>query len=233
MSKFSEGRRLGILGVLTGALSGCLLNPDALPPNKTVPLDQLYHSSMRLQPSVVEPQVETVDIMHTVEFPFGSDTLSDSQVERLAAFLREARAGQQARIVIDGPRKAAGRFDILTEARIAAIADAIADQGFLADISRRPVDSLSRPADSIVVAVSRAMVIEPDCEVPKTIYVPRPTHIWSCSTAVALGRMVVDPMDLKRGRPLGPADGETLSRGIERYRTDKVKVLKSDPTQGE
>ena len=233
MPKMLTSCRLAVLGAVPALLSGCFLNPDAMPPTKTVTTHQLYHSLIRLQPSVVRPQVETVEILHTVRFAFGSDALTPSEAERLVQFLRETRAGDQARIAIDGPRKAAGRFDILTEARLAAITDAIAGQGLAAEVARRPVESLARPQDAIIVTVSRAMVVEPDCDVPKTIYGPRPTHIWGCSNSVALGRMVVDPQDLDRGRTLAPADGHTLAKGVERYRNDAIKPLKTESTEGD
>ena len=233
MPKMLMSRRLAALGAVSGLLSGCFLNPDSMPPNETVSAHQLYHSLIRLQPSTVRPQVETVEILHSVRFAFGSNAVTRPEIDRLAQFLQETRAGDQARIVIDGPRKAAGRFDVLTEARLAAVADAIAERGLAADIARRPVESLARPQDAIVVAVRRAMVIEPDCDVPKTIYGPRPTHIWGCSNAVALGRMVVDPQDLERGRTLAPGDGHTLAKGVERYRNDQIKPLKSESTEGD
>ena len=234
MPKMLTGTRVAVLGAVSGLLSGCmLLNPDARPPTETVPSHQLYHSAMRLQPPVVRPQVETVAVLHTVRFAYGSDTPSPAEAERLAAFLNETRAGERARIAIDGPRKAAGRFDVLTEARIAAVTDAIADRGLAAEVARRPIESLARPEDAIVVTVTRAMVIEPDCAVPKTIYGPRPTHIWSCSTVTALGRMVVDPLDLQRGRTLAPGDGHTLAKGVERYRNDQIKPLKIETTEGD
>jgi type IV pilus biogenesis protein CpaD/CtpE len=35
--------------------------------------------------------------------------------------------------------------------------------------------------------------------------------------------MLADPGDLLRGRSLGPADGEAMSRGIRDYRAGKAK----------
>ena len=233
MPKKLMSMRVVALGAVSGLLSGCFLNPDAMPPTETVDTHQFYHSLLRLQPSVVRPQVETVDVLHSVRFAFGSDTPSEFEIDRLAQFLRDTRAGNRARIAIDGPRKAAGRFDVLTEARIAAVSDAIADQGLVAEIPQRPIESMTRPKDAIVVTVTRAMVIEPDCDVPKTIYAPRPTHIWTCSSAVALGRMVVDPLDLQRGRTLTPGDGHTLAKGVQRYRNDQIRPLKAESTEGD
>lgn len=233
MSKMLHLRRLIVLGAAAAFLSGCFLNPDALPPNDTRSLDQLYHSAMRLQPSIVEPQIETVTMFHSAKFSFGEDTLSEAETERLVKFLQKSDANRKARIEIDGPRKAAGKHDILTAARIAAIADRLSTLGISAQISSRPIESLAKPEDAIVVSVTRAMIIEPDCDVPKTIYGPRPTHIWSCSNATALGRMVADPLDLERGRALAPGDGETLAAGIKRYREDEIKELDEEETSSQ
>lgn len=232
-SKHMSRARLAAAVLVSTALSGCFLNPDAMPPNKTRDIDQLYHSLMRLQPAIVEPQLETITMLHKVEFGFGEDGLSNSEADRLLQFIVKSGADHRSRIAIDGPRKAAGGFDILTKARIASIGANLLKAGVKTEVSPRPIDSLSKPTDAVVVTVTRAMVIEPDCDVPKTIYGPRPTHIWSCSNAVALGRMVEEPLDLERGRTLGPADGEALAAGIERYRTDKVKQFKSESTSGE
>ena len=225
---------LRLLGTVLAAstLSGCFLNPDAMPPNDVRSVDRLYHSLIRLQPAVVEPQVETITMIHKVNFTYGEDFLSRAEDEELVRFLQESAADRKSRIEIDGPRKAAGRHDILTAARMAAIAEKLSAMGISAEIAAHPVQSMTKSDDAIVVTITRAMVIEPDCEVPKTIYSPRPTHVWSCSTATALGRMVVDPLDLASGRPLGPGDGDQQVLGVQRYRQDKVKALKNETTAG-
>ena len=235
MMRVSNHRlRLRLLGtaLAASALSGCFLNADALPPNNVRSLDQLYHSLMRLQPAVIEPQVETITMIHKVNFTYGEGRLSQAEDDRLMRFIQESAADRKSRVEIDGPRKAAGRHDILTAARIAAIAEKLSAMGIDAGVAARPVESLAKPDDAIVVTITRAMVIEADCGVPKTIYGPRPTHIWSCTTSAALGRMVVDPMDLERGRPLGPGDGEQQTLGVQRYRTDQIKQPKADSTSG-
>lgn len=222
-------RALGA-AALAGALSGCFLNPDALPPNNVRKVDQLYHSFVRLQPTIIEPQVEPITMVHPVDFAFGSDELSADEKERLDAFLADAGVNSQARIEVDGPRRAAGAHDMMTTSRLEALIGYLSSKGLQAVIAPRPTETLTRPEDAVVVTVSRAMVIEPDCNVPKTIYGPRPTNIWSCTTSAALGRMVADPTDLERGRPTGPGDGEALTLGVQRYRADKVKSITAEST---
>jgi len=224
--------RVSVLGamLLAGSVSGCFLNPDAMPPTETVQTHQLYHSLLRLQPPVVRPEVETITIVHQVKFPFGEAELPDEEMASLAAFLEESGADDQARIEIDGPRRRGGYHDPLAAARIEAIAEGVSRLGLKAEVAARPTQSMAKTEDATVVAVTRAMVIEPDCNVPKTIYSPRPTHIWSCSNAAALGRMVADPLDLERGRALDPADGEYSVLGVQRYRTDKIKLPDAEAT---
>jgi len=208
-----------------------MLNPDARPPTETVPAHRLYHSFLRLQPPLLEPQVEQITTVHKVAFATGDAALAKTEAARLEAFLRENNASQQnARVEVDGPRGPGGYHDALTTARLAALRDALRRVGLSADIPDRPVQSLTAPTEATVVMVTRAMVIEPDCSGPKTIYTPRPTHIWSCANATALGRMVADPLDLERGQPIGPADGEMAVQGVQRYRTDKVKALVTEDT---
>ena len=225
--------RLAAAALALGTVSGCFLNPDAMPPNNIRQVDGLYHTLLRLQPAVVRPQVEVVTMLHAAKFGFGEDRLNGAEMARLVKFLQESGADHAARIDIDGPRKAAGQHDILTAARILGLSNRLTAMGLNATVPARPIDSLAKPEDAVVVTVTRAMVIEPDCEVPKSIYTPRPTHIWSCSNAVVFGRMVEDPLDLERGRTLAPGDGETLAAGVERYRTDKVKEFDVEETSGQ
>jgi type IV pilus biogenesis protein CpaD/CtpE len=222
-------RALGA-AALAGALSGCFLNPDAMPPNNVRKIDQLYHSFIRLQPTVIEPQVEPITMVHRVDFAYGSDELSAEEKERLDAFLADTGANSRARIEVDGPRRAGGAHDLMTDSRLNALIAYLSSKGLQAAAAPRPTETLTQPEDAVVVTVSRAMVIEPDCNVPKTIYAPRPTNIWSCTTSAALGRMVADPTDLQSGRPTGPGDGEALIQGVERYRKDKIKPLKTEST---
>jgi len=233
MTKMQDGTRMVILGAICGLVSGCFLNADSMPPTKARPEDQIYHSLLRLQPSKVDPQVEVVTLLHKTNFAFAEDRLSQGELDRLVQFLNDSGADAGTRIEIDGPRKAAGKYDILTSARILRISNSLTAMGLNPTVPAQPVHSLSKPEDAIVVTVTRAMVIEPDCTVPKTIYSPRPTHIWSCSNTVVLGRMVADPLDLERGRALAPGDAETLSAGVERYRTYKVKEVDVEQTSGQ
>ncbi|MFQ5773015.1 MAG: CpaD family pilus assembly lipoprotein [Kiloniellaceae bacterium] len=221
------------MGSLLAALglTGCVLDSRTPPADETVPGHRIYHSLLRLQPPMIRPQVETVTMVHRVGFADGAAELSGDELSRLVAFLKETDAGTGARVEIDGPRVEGGDHDPLTAARIASIADGLSRLGLRAEVTERPVESLTKPKDATVVMVTRAMVIEPDCATPKTIYGPRPTHIWSCATAAALGRMVADPLDLKRGRALGPADGEASVLGVQRYRADKIKTPKSESTK--
>jgi len=216
----------------TTVLSGCFLNLDSMPPNEVVQTHQLYNSLLRLSPAVVEPQAEVITLIHKANFAFGKDALSDNEVDRLTKFLQDTGADRLTRIEVNGPRKAAGRHDVLTAARIASISKRLSALGMNPAIATRPSDSMTVSGDAIIVTVSRAMVIEPDCEVPKTIYSPRPTNIWTCANTVVLGRMIVDPLDLARGRPQGPGDGEALVLGVERYRTGKITPIKNQSVSG-
>lgn len=222
-------RALGV-AALAGALSGCFLNPDTMPPNNVRQVDELYHSFIRLQPTMIEPQVEPITMVHRIDFAYGSDELSAEEKERLDSFLADAGADSRARIEVDGPRRAGGAHDMMTASRLDALINYLSGKGLQAAVAPHPTGSLTQPEDAVVVTISRAMVIEPDCNVPKTVYAPRPTNIWSCTTSAALGRMVADPADLQRGRPTGPGDAEALTLGVQRYRADKVKSIKTEST---
>lgn len=75
----------------------------------------------------------------------------------------------------------------------------------------------------------------------KLVAVPKPCPNWEnhlmdglenqfkpqfgCSDMYNLGKMISNPADLIRGEQLGDADAASGVLGIERYRTDKKKVL--------
>lgn len=46
-----------------------------------------------------------------------------------------------------------------------------------------------------------------------------------CSIAVNLRANVANPVDLERGRPLGPADGQRETLAVEAYQQGKIKPL--------
>ncbi len=213
-------------------LSGCFLNADSMPPNEVVSTHQLYNSLLQLAPAVVDPQAEIITMIHKTNFAFGEDELNGAETARLAKFLSDTAADRLTRIEINGPRKAAGKHDVLTAARIASISENLSGMGLNPAIAARPLESMTVSSDAIVVTVTRAMVIEPDCDVPKSIYTPRPTHIWSCSNTAVLGRMIADPLDLERGRPQGPGDAEALALGMQRYRVGKTKEIKGQSVSG-
>ena len=51
-----------------------------------------------------------------------------------------------------------------------------------------------------------------------------------CSNTANLGLMVADPLDLKEGRTMGPADGEFGALRIQRYREGEVQEFETDDT---
>ena len=111
---------------------------------------------LRLAPSVVEPQAEVITMIHKTNFAFGDDELSDGEVARLAKFLRDTGADRLTRIEVDGPRKAAGKHDVLTAARLASISDRLSGLGMNPAIAVRPIDSMTVAKDDIVVTVTRS-----------------------------------------------------------------------------
>ena len=54
-----------------------------------------------------------------------------------------------------------------------------------------------------------------------------------CVNETILGQMVANPADLRRGRTLGPADGEAAARAIERYRRGETTPLHEEATTGD
>ena len=217
-----------LASTLLGAtlLAGCHLEPlEQQDPIELVTHHTFDHANWRQLPPVVENQVEPITLVHAVDFAPGERGLREDERQALLVFLQESGVYNGARVEIDGPRGAGGYHDPVTATRMEAIRRSLAELGLQAQVLAKPATLLAKPDGQIVVTVTRAMVILPDCTQPQPDLFERPQHTWSCSTAANLGLMVVDPVDLERGRSPGPADGTASVLAIQRYRKGEVKPL--------
>ncbi len=147
--------------------------------------------------------------------------------DRLAA----GEAARLDRLVLNGAIRPADRVQIaaaggssLAKRRAAAIAAELLRYGVVAD----QVGSVSVPANRAIVMIGRYAVTLPPCpnwsSTPSTDFTNMPASNFGCATATNLGLMVANPSDLVNARTLGPADGTTSARAVDRYLTDKVKT---------
>lgn len=204
------------------ALSACHIPVETQNPIELVTSHSFDHANWQQRPAPIRSTAETITVLHTVHFSGQETALGEDARAQLRAFLRDNAVHEGARIEIDGPRVKGGYHDATTAKRIAEIEAELAGMGLRGEVPARPITSLSKPEEAIAVTVSRAMVILPDCRTAPPPPATRPDYYPSCTTAANLGLMVSDPVDLERGRALGPADGQASVLAIQRYRAGAV-----------
>ncbi len=216
-SKARLAKLLPVFGIVA-LLGACHIDPHTQTPISLFTSHTVDHANWQQIPARVVNQVEPVTFVHATNFEAGETELNEAELNRLLAFLQTSGVHQGARIEIDGPRGGGGYFDPVTAARVAEIEAELSAIGLRSEIPIRPTTSLLRPDDAIAVSVTRAVVVVPDCSAPQPEQAMRPAYNFNCSNTAALGMMVAKPLDLKRGRSEGAADGEAAARVIQLYR---------------
>ena len=216
-SKARLARLIPVIGTVA-LLGACHIDPNTQNPIELFTSHTVDHGNWQQIPSRVVNQVEPITFVHTAKFDPGETELNEEEFGRLLAFLQSSDVHQGARIEIDGPRGGAGYFDPVTAARVAGLEAELSIIGLRSETPVRPTTSLVRPDGAIAISVTRAVVILPDCSAPQPELSARPQYSLDCANTAALGMMIAEPLDLKRGRYEGAADGETSARVIELYR---------------
>lgn len=196
-----------------GAAALSLLTLGACLPAKnpvSTPTEQLY-------------VVDTYNQVHEFRFSRGSTDYERLELSRLDSFLSRAGIGTNDIVSISATGE-------LAAARQTTVLDALSSRGVTA---RVVPDRLTSP-DAVVLLVERPDYLAGRCrprDVPETID-GKNLQLAGCANDHNLTRMVVDQQDLIHGKPLGPADGEALARGIETYRAGEIEPLEEESTTG-
>jgi pilus assembly protein CpaD len=178
-----------------------------------------------------EPTPKLVSYRHVVEFAPGSAALTAAARQDLEVFLGElaVRYGDSIEVTAAAQETSPGTADeALVRQRLRAVARVVQATG-VPVYQRGQSTSRAEAPNTVAVGVRRYVVVLPNC--PDWTDKPgrnssNQTHSnWGCATAINFGTMVADPADLARGHDLVPADGERLSRSIQRYRADETKPL--------
>ena len=172
-------------------------------------------------------RIEYVKMSHEVRFAPGSAVLDATEAKRLAEFLDRIKAGFSDRFVVDaGPSRGAAGEDEIADQREEAVATFL-QRRFLRVMP--PVQDTVEGAmagDSVFVIAGRHVVTLPNCpdwtKATGADFTNTPGSNYGCATVSNLGMMVADPGDLLSGRPNGPADGQMMARGVERYRKGEI-----------
>ena len=173
-----------------------------------------------------QPEVQLVQVRHTVRFPDGNGRLDAIEREQLDDFLSNTDPGDGDAVFV-----AAAQGDPKLAERRGQTVAAYLD---MRDVDAQIVssDAVAQPpsGDAVDVIVNRYLVTLPGCPDwtggSRLDWTNAPTSNFGCANATNLGMMVANPRDLEVGRDAGPMDGEFAVLGIQRYRAGETKELK-------
>ena len=195
--------RLPILATMLLAVAAC--RPGVTEYSQTEALNQL--------------SVDTVPYRLDLRFSPGSVRLAAGESERLRRFIAGGALGPNDQVTIS----TAGAPH-LAEARAAAIEAELLRYGVVPG----PLQLAGLAPDHAVVGVTRSVVTLPPCpnwsKASEADFTNATASNLGCANTTNFGRMVANPSDLVRGRPLGDADAATAVAAVTRYYTDKVQL---------
>lgn len=168
-------------------------------------------------------QVRWVSLEHPVFFEPGTSVLSASERFRLDAFLNGLTLRRSDRFLVDAGNTSG--LNPLAEARASTISQRL--RRHLPGVGALMYSGGQAPSQGVRLVVGRYVAVPPNCPDWSRPSQSNPGNVndanFGCSTATNLSLMIADPSDLVRGRNLAPGDGQALSLGIQRYRTNNVK----------
>lgn len=200
-------RRTTLLAVLAIIVAGCAQTVADWTPEAT--------------PNELEVQWITHE--HSIAFNNQANQLTHQESRSLDRFLGEIDLRSSDRLFVDvGPKTG----DVVSDERVGAINDQL--RHYVPGAQALVITGEKGNAGNVRLIVGRYVVLPPNCPNLSKPSDTNPGNFndsnFGCSTQRNLGLMLADPGDLLRGRTLGPADGEALSRGIRAYRAGKAKT---------
>ncbi len=192
------------------------------------PVVDVLHTA-RWKQSAPPPKVtaETIVVKHRVAFDAGSSALVPAERDKLASFIRQIQQGETDSVELIAPGEA--KSGSVAAARLRVLAAELARFGFPPAMTGGGAPAEADGA--VTVAVTQVIVIVPDCIPPAPARGERPALIMGCTNEANLAHMIANPRDLSIGRDIGPADGEAIALGNERYRTGKIPALVKELTR--
>ena len=171
-------------------------------------------------PTPHDLQVKWVTHEHSISFNSQAN-LSNQASRSLDRFLSEIDLRPSDRLFVDvGPKSG----DVVSDSRIGAINDQL--HHYIPGAKALPITGEKGSDREISLIVGRYVVLPPNCPDLSSPSSANPGNLndsnFGCSTNRNLGLMLANPGDLLRGRPLGPADGQALSRSIRKYRAGEI-----------
>lgn len=167
-------------------------------------------------------QVQWVTHEHSVSFASPANLLTNQEARSLDRFLNEIELRPSDRLFVDvGPKNG----EVVDDSRVNAINDQL--RHYVPGAQATPISSEKGSAREIRLIVGRYVALPPNCPNLSSPSHTNPGNLpdsnFGCTTQRNLGLMLADPGDLLRGRTLGPADGEALSRIVRENRAGEVE----------
>lgn len=169
-----------------------------------------------------ELQVKWVTHEHSISFNSPANLLTNQEARSLDRFLSDIDLRPSDRLFVDvGPQSG----EVVADNRVGVINEQL--RHYVPNAQALAITGEKGSAGNIRLIVGRYVVLPPNCPNLSRPSSSNPGNFndsnFGCSTQRNLGLMLADPGDLLRGRALGPADGEALSRGIRAYRAGEAK----------
>jgi pilus assembly protein CpaD len=201
MFRHHRRRRTTLLAVLAIIVAGCAQTVADWTPAETQN----------------ELQVKWVTHEHSIAFASPANLLTKQESRNLDRFLGEIDVRPSDRLFVDvGPKSG----EVVADARIGVINRRL--QSHIPGARALVITGEKRNTGDVRLIVGRYVILPPNCPDFSAPTNANPGNVndsnFGCSTQRNLGLMLANPGDLLRGRTLGPADGEALSRGIRAYR---------------
>jgi len=188
-------------------------------------LNEFLAENAPKQPTTKRLQLQAMDYIHEVRLTAKETRMSEDETVKLLVFLNQhARAARYTIFVWAGTSLGG-----MSDQRADVVRDFLDDQGFNTRLISMTGNAPTLEASHVKVQVRRYTVTVPGC--PNWTADPTTTSDnivhsnWSCANTSNLGLMVANPADLNRGRVMGTADADLLTKRIRDYRKGETKAL--------
>ena len=143
---FRSARLAAVLPAMV--LAGCHIEQAQDNPVRAVTSHTIDFANWQQSAPVIETQVESITLVHLMNFGPNDSALSDTELTGLRDFLQKSGAPDGARIEVEGPRDSGGYFDPLTKARVEEIRAELSGLGLRSQVPAKQAKLLARPPES-------------------------------------------------------------------------------------
>jgi pilus assembly protein CpaD len=176
-----------------------------------------------------EIKVQWVTHEHSVSFAGPANLLTKQESRSLDRFLGEIDLRPSDRLFVDvGPKSG----EVVADNRVSIINEQL--RHYVPGAQALVITGEKGTDSDIRLIVGRYVALPPNCPDLSKPSASNPGNFndsnFGCSTQRNLGLMLANPGDLLRGRTLGPADGQALSRSLRAYRAGEAVTPETPKT---